>query len=236
MNRHYLEQLPHLLFVAETVDSFFQLGNALGIGRCKRGRPGADPQAVQPIALGHDCGNLRSRLACRTSERLEVHVGRKVLFAGIDQGRHITVTTHRLESVARRASLMAIVDHQGHTATLHETGGDGGNSLLPRWRLFDDLAVAVECEPVADNFHAALDPAHKLVDWECVEKLVSDEQQWCRGKVFDSVMPVSVGHPLCLQGTENGTGFHEAGATRKTGAAKDTQRICGEAPPARPKL
>ena len=107
MNGHNLEQLAHLLLMAQPVDSFFKLRDPLRVCRRKARRAGTDAQAIEPFTLRNDRSHRRPCLNRRAAESLEIDVRRDILLPNIDKDGHVAVPFDGLERIARRAFLMA---------------------------------------------------------------------------------------------------------------------------------
>jgi len=120
-DRHRLEEIAHLVARCQTMKravdvlcrlrrgAAFQTGGAL-----------QDAEALQEFALRHGAVHPCARPFAGSRKRREINMSGDVCFAGLGERVAILVGLERLERIARRADMMAIVDDEGGAVS----GGD----------------------------------------------------------------------------------------------------------------
>ena len=170
--------------------------------------------------------------------RLEIDVRGQILLARIGQHRREAVAAHRLQRVAGRASLMAVIDDAApRRRVAARQRRDRRDGFVARRRGFDDLAVAVEGEAAGGDRHPPLHAADMLADRQRVEEFVGDQQQRPRraGRRSLSCQCAS-GIARLLQLAQHRAGFDEMDLACETRRAHHAQRIGGQRAAARPEL
>ena len=202
MNRHHLEQLAHLLLVAQPLDAPLAISStALGIGAGERRGPGADAEPLEPFALRRPPASPSRRAsAAARAERFEIDVGGQVLLAGIDEhgAKRWPRTACSVSPGAR--SGVAVVDDQRDAAALAELARDRRRPprrapANPRRSRRRGRTPARRRRSVTFRSIAA----DELPDRKRVEEFVGDQQQAAAsGKSSMLVMPIGVRHALRL--------------------------------------
>src|SRR5581483_5208755 len=145
-DRHRLEKIAHRF---EPGEPSRRLGD--GRRRClvlaagEPLRPLDQTQPAEELALrqqrsGPGAGGLR-----RAAERPEVDMRRQVGFAGMGEEVVISVLPYRLQRVARRRSLVAVVDDERRAALRGNARRQRLHDRLRRGRRFDDSSTNVQC-------------------------------------------------------------------------------------------
>jgi hypothetical protein len=164
-------------------------------------------------------------------------VGRQVLLAGIVEDGREGVAFHGLERVADARAGVAIIDDQRRAAERDDSLCDRANGFVAGGRAFDNLAVTVEGEAVADCLDVPLDPADVLANRQRVEELVGNEEDGSvTRKVTDVVVVDGAGDRLELSLAEGGAGLDEVHCRVEAGRAHDADCIAGERASAGAKL
>jgi len=160
--------------------------------------------------------------------RIEIDVGGQILFPGVCKHRSEAVAANGLERVAGRAFRMAIVDDEGDSAKLCQPLAKLGHCSLSRWRILDDLPVAVERQAAGRNGDAALGSADELPHRKGVEEFVGDHQQGALRQFRQVLMPVRARNRFRLRFAEDGAGLDEMDGRIEARRADHPERVGGQ--------
>ena len=139
IERHYLEQLPHLPGIEQAVERAADIPCLRRRGRALQGRrPCLDTEAAQEVPLRHRAMALDARR--RTAQGFEIHVRGQIGQTRIGVYGLRPVCAHRLQRIAIGALNMALVDNQRGAAFGVQACRNIGHVTLARRRLFEYIA------------------------------------------------------------------------------------------------
>src|SRR5690606_10457757 len=123
--RNGLEEAAHVGGRYQAIESCEQLAPLLGCGiACQSFAALLDPERFEEAGLFDRSMSLRAGFFGCGDERYEIHMGRQVRIAGTLQGIERAMLSQRLEAVADRFPIMAIIYDKGGPAKTSEASAD----------------------------------------------------------------------------------------------------------------